>query len=44
METCNWLLSSENDHKACVLEGVKLPKEKIFLFKQWVMHVVCMDA
>lgn len=46
METCNWLLSSENDQKACVLEGVqfKLPKEKIFLCKQRVMHVVCMDA
>lgn len=33
METCNWLLSSENDQKACVLEGVqfKLPKERVSL-------------
>lgn len=33
METCNWLLSSENDQKACVLEGVqlKLPRERASL-------------
>lgn len=32
METCNWLLSSKNDQKACVLEGVqsKLPKREGF--------------
>lgn len=30
METCDWLLSSESDQKACVLEGVqrKLPRER----------------
>lgn len=33
METCNWLLSSKNDQKACVLEGVqfKLPKKRASL-------------
>lgn len=33
METCNWLLSSKNDQKVCVLEGVqfKLPKKRVSL-------------